>query len=210
MDHCDSSCGFCAMRLVLASSSPRRKEILRKIGFTFEVFYPSVKESLNFSDLEESLKNLARRKAKQAKKYFPESLIISADTIVLFKGRVLGKPSGEKEAFETLRMLSGQWHEVISALCLILPEGKEKTGVEKSRVKFRSLSDEEIKSYLNSGEPFDKAGAYGIQGKASLFVEKIEGCYFNVVGFPLGLFVKLLLEAGLQDLLFSALRQKSR
>lgn len=210
MDHCDSCCGLRTMRLVLASSSPRRKEILQKLGFSFEVFRPSIEEKLNPSSLEESLKELARRKALQAKEYFPESLIISADTVVVFKDRVLGKPTGEKEAFEILKLLSGQWHEVISALCLIFPEDKEKTGIEKSRVKFRFLTDEEIKNYIASGEPFDKAGAYGIQGKASLFVEKIEGCYFNVVGFPLSLFVKFLLEADLQGLLFSALRQKPR
>ena len=134
---------------------------------------------------EDAVKALASQKAEEvASRCDPDALIIAADTIVVCDGRILGKPRDEEDAFRMLRLLSGRTHEVYTGLCL-----KDKdscvTEAERTAVRFRTLSDGEIRRYIETGEPMDKAGAYGIQGKAALFVEAIEGDYYNVVGLPL-------------------------
>jgi len=175
------------MKIVLASASPRRSELLRVAGVDNFEICPAVGEEKADADLAptELVKHLSAAKAREVSaKYTDDSVIIAADTIVRADGRVLGKPHSEAEAFEMLRMLSGKTHEVYTGITLIRGD-KTVSEAEITGVKFRSLSDEEINAYIATGEPMDKAGAYGIQGKASLIVEKIDGDYFNVVGLPL-------------------------
>ncbi|HEY9060316.1 MAG TPA: Maf family protein [Pseudobacteroides sp.] len=173
--------------IILASASPRRSELLKRIGLEFKII-PSDIDEANIGNLEPAsyTVDLARKKALDiANKTNISSLIIAADTIVVKDG-ILGKPSDENEAFEMLKVLQGQWHEVITGVSVI-DSGSKKgiTDYEKTLVKMTSLSDMEIKAYIKSGEPMDKAGSYGIQGLGAMIVERIEGCYFNVVGLPL-------------------------
>lgn len=181
------------LRLILASSSPRRVELLQKLGIDFEVVPSRIDEkSVKFDDPEELCKRLALMKARDVAKR-REGIIVAADTIVVFKGEVLGKPKDEKEAKTMLRMLSGNEHVVMSGIAVIdTNSGKEIVDVVKTRVKFRKLKKEEIDSYVESGEPLDKAGAYAIQGKAASFVKEIHGCFYNVVGLPLARLVEML------------------
>ncbi len=175
-------------RLVLASASPRRMGLLKQIGLDFEVFPSSVPETWeeNTSPLEIAQK-LAREKAEAIAGGFPSGIVIGADTLVVLEGRILGKPQNPDEAFRFLRKLSGRSHDVITAVVLLDAEsGRVLADEEVTRVFFREVSDQEIHAYIASGEPMDKAGAYGIQGRGALFVKKIEGCYTNVVGLPLG------------------------
>jgi septum formation protein len=173
--------------IVLASASPRRSELLKRIGLEFEIIPANIDEA-NIRGLEPEnyTVDIAHKKAVDiANKTYKSSLIIAADTVVV-KGAIMGKPTDEKEAFEMLKALQGQWHEVITGIAVI--DSENKTSImdyEKTLVKMTSLSDVEIQAYISSGEPMDKAGAYGIQGLGAMIVERIEGCYFNVVGLPL-------------------------
>lgn len=172
--------------LVLASGSPRRAELLGLLQIPFSVSSPSFEEEPG-SDLppvEEAARN-ARGKAESVSISNPGRLVLGADTLVLIGDRALGKPSDAAEAREMLELLSGKDHEVVTGLHLISPDRRSMTQVVTSKVTFRSLSGAEIDWYIGTGEPFDKAGAYGIQGSAAPFVERIDGCYFNVVGLPL-------------------------
>lgn len=169
-------------RLILASASPRRAQLLEQIGLQFLVVKSGFLEPGIYS--EEDVEKMALAKARWVRKDFPGEFILGADTAVFNEGKALGKPRDEKEAAEMLRSLSGRVHSVITGLALI-KDNREITGREKTLVRMRPLDEEEIKAYVFSGEPMDKAGAYGIQGRGALFVEKIEGCYFNVVGLPL-------------------------
>lgn len=175
------------MKIVLASGSPRRRELLGVIGVAdFEVC-PAQGEEKTQEGLppEEIVKSLSGAKAREvAAKYDPDAVIIAADTIVYADGRVLGKPHDEHEAFSMLKALSGKAHEVYTGITLIRGDNVL-SEAECTSVEFRELSDEEINAYIATGEPMDKAGAYGIQGKASLMVSAINGDYFNVVGLPL-------------------------
>ncbi len=179
------------MKLILASASPRRAEILRDAGFKFEVKPAHVDETRfpreSASDYVSRLASTKARLVAQslvAKKR--KTLVIGADTIVVAGRNILGKPRNIADARRMLRLLSGKWHQVLTGVSIVsVPNGKELRRVEKTRVEFLRLSDEEIKSYLATGEPFDKAGAYGIQGIGGKFVRRIEGCYFNVMGLPL-------------------------
>lgn len=175
------------MKIVLASGSPRRRELLEVVGVTdFEVC-PAQGEEKTQDGLspEETVKSLSGAKAREvAAKYDGDTVIIAADTIVCNDGRILGKPQDEAEAFSMLKALSGKVHEVYTGITLIKGETIV-SGAECTKVEFRTLSDDEINAYIATGEPMDKAGAYGIQGKASLMVKKIDGDYFNVVGLPL-------------------------
>lgn len=177
------------MKLILASASPRRAALLRQAGFAFEAITPSITEELSFATPpEEQVLDLARRKANSAAEKLRQGLILAADTVVFCRGRILGKPAGTKEAREMLEFLSGKVHRVLTAIVLLdAATGKSEEAFSVTRVWFKNLSEEDIDNYIKSGEPFDKAGAYGIQGPAARFVEKIEGCYTNVVGLPLGL-----------------------
>ncbi|ASJ12926.1 Maf-like protein [Thermococcus thioreducens] len=169
--------------LVLASASPRRREILARFIDRFEVIPSRASEECNLEDPTEYALELARRKAWEVYERVGGT-VIGADTVVSIDGRILGKPRSEEEAYEMLKTLSGGVHMVITGYCIV-HEGKEISGAVVTEVKFRELDDELIWAYVRTGEPMDKAGAYGIQGKAGLFVEWIRGDYYNVVGFPL-------------------------
>jgi septum formation protein len=180
--------------IILASQSPRRYELLKMIGLKFKV-RPSHAEEINKDNLppvEYAVKN-AKIKGLSIAEKSPESLVISADTIVVYKGEILEKPSDESHAKEILKKLSGKTHEVVTGYGFTLnSKNKSVFNHEISKVTFRNLSQSEISAYINTGEPFDKAGGYGAQGAGSLLIKRIEGCFFNVVGLPLsGFFVTL-------------------
>jgi len=168
--------------LVLASASPRRQELLRAAGIDFVVRPADVDETPREGESAESyVLRLAEEKARAA--WRPGETTLGADTVVAVEGRLLGKPSDAEEAAAMLSLLSGRGHEVLTGVCLYNGE-QVRNAAERTRVEFLPLSEEEIAAYVASGEPLDKAGAYGIQGRASKFVRRIEGCYFNVVGLP--------------------------
>ena len=172
-------------KLLLASASPRRREILQNLGFEFEILPSDVDESeVMWNDPVESAKLLAEIKGIDAQKTRPRKTIIAADTIVLCEGKVMGKPEGQDEAAEMLGSLSGRMHEVVTGIALIAPPNIRIIEAESTKVYFRELGSREIQRYISTREPFDKAGAYAIQGYASAFIDRIEGDYFNVVGLP--------------------------
>ena len=171
--------------IVLASRSPRRRHLLASVGLTFQVVPAQVSETLSpLAGPDTYAKSLARRKARWVAQRVQADLIIGADTVVVAEGRILEKPGDRDHARRMLQTLAGAWHEVITGLCLITPH-REIIDSETTRVHFAPLTDREINTYLRSDEPLDKAGAYGIQGLAGLFISEIQGCYYNVVGFPL-------------------------
>lgn len=182
------------MKLVLASASPRRAELLRQVGIPFKIIKPGIEEKPDYTlPPGDMVKGLAREKALVVARKINKGVIIAADTLVLHRGEALGKPTDPEEAGRMLRRLSGDVHEVITGLTLLdTSSGKDESGISMTRVWMKALSDDDIEAYVSSGEPLDKAGAYGIQGRAALYVEKIEGCYFNVVGLPLSLFFDLM------------------
>jgi septum formation protein len=184
------------MKLILASNSPRRSELLRNAGFDFEVIPSGVDEGEATADEfpDGYAQRVARAKALHVARRAPSgSMVLGADTIVLIGGLILGKPSGPSDATRMLRLLSGQTHEVITAICLIrAPDQVAVATEERTFVTFGKLSENEIRSYVASKEPFDKAGAYAIQGLASKFVVHISGCYSNVVGLPVALLYEVL------------------
>lgn len=189
-------------KVVLASGSPRRAGLLRNIGLDFLQQAGDVDENVkNRETPGDAAIRLATAKADRASGEQRESvLVIGADTIVVLDSDIIGKPADPQEARRILRALSGRQHLVITGLCIVdTANGQHFSGLEQTRVTFRDLQDHEIEAYISSGECWDKAGAYGIQGRGSLLVESIDGCYFNVVGLPLNLLRKLLLEAG-QDI----------
>ncbi len=185
-------------KIILASASPRRQELLRQIGLEFEVkVKPGPEELPDGLPPAQAVCELAYRKANEVACSEKEGIIIAADTVVIYNNRVLGKPAGFSEAACTLRNLSGNDHLVITGLCVIdAVTGKVVKASETTRVFFRRLTEPEIQAYLNSGEPMDKAGSYGIQGLGALLVDRIEGCYFNVVGLPLTKLASVLKEFG--------------
>jgi len=179
-------------QLILASQSPRRKMLLQQIGVPFSVFPSDIKEPINMDmspdriviDLSEKKSEQVCGKLERGSKN--SHIVLAADTVVVLDGIVMGKPNNPEEAFGMLEALSGRWHEVVTGVTLIdVESAKKMTHAEKTRVKIRRLSKQTIQQYINSGEPFDKAGAYGIQGLGALLVEKLQGCYYNVVGLPL-------------------------
>jgi nucleoside triphosphate pyrophosphatase len=193
------------MRLVLASASPRRAEILRNAGIAFDVRAALIDESPREGELPgDYVRRLALEKARAVADADREersdsagTVFIGADTTVVIGGEMLGKPESEEEARRMLHRLSGCVHEVRTGLALIRrPRAWEKVVEEITRVTFGELSDEENESYVASGEPFGKAGGYAVQGIAGRYVTRIEGCYFNVVGLPLPRLYTLLREAG--------------
>jgi len=179
------------MKLLLASQSPRRIELLRNAGFDFEVVPSGIDEGLpNPGERpEDYARRVARAKAFEVAARSPfGSLVLGADTIVTINGTILGKPTGPFDATRMLRLLSGKTHEVITAICLVrAPEEIAALKHETTFVTFCELNEDTIRAYVASGEPLDKAGAYAIQGLASRFVSHISGCYFNVVGLPIAL-----------------------
>ena len=184
------------MKVILASKSPRRVEILEKIVKEFEVVQSNFDENtIDFKgDIEKYVKDLSRNKAIEVSKRLNEpSIVIAADTVVFQDGKVLEKPKNEEDAFSMLSSLSGNTHKVYSGICLINTyDDTVVTDCDCTEVKFSELNPRQIRNYINSGEPMDKAGAYGIQGLGGDFVERIEGCYYNVMGLPLNKLYKAL------------------
>jgi len=190
------------MRIILASSSPRRAEILRQAGIPFEVLATNSDESRreNESPVELVLR-LAKAKANAAaSRTSGPAIVLGADTEVVVDGQVLGKPASADDARAMLQQLSGRAHDVITGLALIrMPGNALRVEHETTRVTFAVMSDEEIADYIATGEPFDKAGAYAIQGIGGRYVARIEGCYFNVMGLPLARLYRMLRESGWKE-----------
>ena len=168
--------------IILASASPRRKEILELADLDFDIMPSDAEEITTKTEPHEVVMELASIKARDIyERSDKQSMVIGADTVVAYHGQVLGKPADEADAKRTLMMLSGQTHEVYTGVCLI-EDGEAKT--------FYEISEDEIERYIETGEPMDKAGSYGIQGKAAVFIKGIEGDYYNVVGFPIARFLQ--------------------
>jgi septum formation protein len=172
------------MGYILASASPRRKEILERVGFSFRICATDVDEIINTNlPLEEAVKEIALKKALAIKHFKEDDIIISADTIVVLDGEVFVKPKDKNEAKEILLKLSGKTHQVFTGFALV-GKGKQISECVITEVTFHQLSEKDIEEYISTGEPFDKAGAYGIQEKGCLLVKEIRGDYFNVIGLP--------------------------
>lgn len=170
-------------QLILASGSPRRRELLGLFGIPFVVRAADIDETMDPAQSPaHEVAQVSRRKAMAVERG-PEDVVIAADTIVVCQGKILGKPHSREEAVSMLRLLSGREHQVMTG-CTVLWEGGQETFTEVTALTFRPLSDEEIQRYVDSGEPMDKAGAYGIQGGAALFCPGIQGDYYNVMGLP--------------------------
>lgn len=185
-------------KIILASESPRRKEILEQTGLKFRVDASGCDETMKTAMKPEGLALfLSRKKAKSVADRHRNSIVIAADTFIVFRGRVLGKPHTGKEATRMLTELNGKGHTVITGFTVMDTDtGKEISMCAKTKVFFRKLSPEQIKSYVKSGEPLDKAGGYAIQGLGAAFVDRIEGDYYNVVGLPLSMLVGCLKKFG--------------
>jgi septum formation protein len=188
-------------KIVLASSSPRRELLLKQIGLDFIVYPSNIDEKILSEKIspKEFVLKIALEKARRVANIFNEAIIISADTIVVLDGIILGKPKDREDAINMLKRLRGKIHQVFTGIVVWeTPTNKYLVRVVKSLVKMRDYSLEEIINYVNTGEPFDKAGAYGIQGKGALLVEKIEGDYYNIVGLPLASLNLLLKKFGIK------------
>ncbi len=179
-----------AQRLILASASPRRAQLLKLVGFDFEIKPSHFNEDdVSEKDPARHVKILSMQKAKGVADRVEEGVIIGADTIVVLDEKILGKPGDEQEARAMLRRLSGRWHQVYTGFTLLQrPGDRYMSDYEVTRVHFRELSDWEIDRYVATQSPMDKAGAYGIQDQSAVFADRIEGCFYNVVGFPLSKF----------------------
>jgi septum formation protein len=190
------------MRFVLASSSPRRQELLRRAGFDFEVHAGHIAEEIQQGERpEEFARRAAREKAMHVAAVSPPgSLVLGADTVVVINGETLGKPSDFEDATRMLRLLSARTHQVHTGICLVrAPDEIVALRHETTLVTFRELDEEEIRHYVESGEPLGKAGAYAVQGLASKFVTRISGCYSNVVGLPVALLYEILKKAEIRS-----------
>ncbi len=188
------------MKWILASASPRRRELLTQVGLVFEVMVSDADENIEESlSPDELVKRLSLIKATAVKEELSakgadgDSAVIGADTVVFHKGEILGKPKDEEDAFRMLKSLCGDTHSVYTGVTVLLGD-ETITFANETKVVFDTISDEEIKRYIASKEPMDKAGAYGIQGLGGAFVTSIEGEYANVVGFPIGEFCHILRE----------------
>lgn len=180
----------------MASASPRRRFLLDLVGFEFEVVPPRVDEEEHADENPVThVLRLSEMKARSVAGDLDEGLVLGADTIVLLEDEILEKPRSEDEAFEMLSRLAGAWHVVYTGLAVVdAGTGRSAAAYETTRVRIREMSPEEIRAYIKTGEPMDKAGSYGIQGYGAAIVEAVEGCYFNVVGLPLVRLLHLLRE----------------
>lgn len=186
-------------RLILASQSPRRRELLSLTGIPFEVDAPEVDETCTLG-ARDAVLELSRRKALAAAARHPGKVILASDTLVAVDDVPLGKPADEADAFRMLSSLSGRWHQVYTGVCVISAVGDVYAEVDATDVRFGPMSDEAIRAYIATGEPMDKAGAYALQGIAGLWIEEIRGSHTNVIGLPLTLTRKLLENCGLHPL----------
>ena len=212
-------------QLILASASPRRKKLLAQIGAEFEIIPATGEEIITSIEPEETVLELSGQKAREVAEnillsdtYFVQGkenaleqkqadkgvVVLGADTVVAFQGRILGKPTGREDASRMLKMLSGNTHSVFTGVTMIvLDNGKETKSLsfyEETKVTMYPMTEEQIQAYVNTGEPMDKAGAYGIQGKGAIYFEKIVGDYPNVVGLPLGAVYQKLEKSGIEIL----------
>ena len=187
--------------IILASKSPRRQELLARLGLDFTVMTEDIDETMDPAlPLEQEILRVSAAKARAVQdRARPGDLIISADTVVCVDGRRLGKPADEADARRMLRALSGREHTVVSGLCVLRDERCETVSVSTA-LHFRPLSEREIDAYVASGEPMDKAGAYGIQGLAAIFVDRLDGDYYNVMGLPLCALAEMLKGFGVNVL----------
>ena len=183
-------------KIILASASPRRAEILAAVGWEYEKQIADIDETeLADERPEDYVQRLAREKAKAVAENYNDALVLGADTIVVIESKIIGKPKDFADARRMLEMLSGNWHEVLTGVALVkVAQGNSETKVDlqRTRVKFAELSEAEIEFLIEKGEPLDKAGAYAVQAQAALFIEQIEGDYWNVVGLPVNLVFKLM------------------
>lgn len=184
-------------RFILASASPRRKEILEKAGYSFEIIVSDADENIA-EDLspEKTVEVLAERKALSVWESNKDSVVFGCDTVVAIDGRILGKPTDDEDAFNMLKMLSGRTHTVSTGVC-ICSEDKTEVFSNTTKVEFYHLSDETIRSYIASGEGKDKAGSYGIQGYGCVLVKEIKGDYFSVMGLPVSQSSRVLADFGI-------------
>ncbi len=172
-------------KIILASASPRRKELMELAGYDFEVICADIVEVVPEEAMpQEVVMSLALQKAQAVAAEHKEAVVIGSDTVVALDGKILGKPHSEQEACEMLRSLSGRTHKVFTGVAIFCG-GKVKNFFDETDVEFYSLGDDEIKKYVATGEPTDKAGAYGIQGKGSVLVKRINGDFFSVMGLPI-------------------------
>jgi septum formation protein len=186
-----------AMRIILASSSARRKEIFKQLGVKAEIIVPTIEETILKTPVETVVCNATRKATwvSKNKKTSKRSIIIGFDTLVFLEGKILGKPKDRKDSIRMLKELSGKWHEVYTGVAVLKDEILLQD-YDKSDVKFHQLTDSQISYYVDSGQSLDKAGSYGIQDKNMSFIESIEGSFSNVIGFPLEISRNLLNESG--------------
>lgn len=189
-------------QIVLASHSPRRKELLESLGLEFLIHPSDFEEKEAHITPEELALHNAIGKAQSVMRHYKDALIIGVDTVVAFRDHFLGKPKDKEDAKRILRILSNTTHKVITAICIIdTKNGKNVSGIETTLITIDRLEESDIKAYVNSGEGADKAGGYAIQGLGALFCKRIEGDYFNVVGLPIYRLRKLLREFGIKKLI---------
>ena len=190
-------------KLILASGSPRRAEILTSVGWEFTKDVADIDESeLPDETPENYVQRLAREKAETVAQKYDQAIILGADTTVVIDGQIIGKPADLDDARRMIKLLAGNWHEVLTGVAIVTVESRKSkvedrkvfVGLQRTRVKFAEMSDEEIEFLVQFGEPLDKAGAYAVQAQAALFIEKIEGDYWNVVGLPISLVYELIMK----------------
>ncbi len=185
-------------KIILASASPRRKEIMEMAGLDFDVAVSDCEEHVSYNGPEDMVKKLSHRKAGAVadmlvNKEGEEYLVIGSDTIVYFDGEILGKPKDEEEAFRMLKSMAGKTHVVYTGVTVIeTPSMQKETFCEQTTVEFYEVSEEEIKEYIRTKEPLDKAGSYGVQGRGAFLVKRIEGDYYTVVGLPIAHLLRVL------------------
>lgn len=184
--------------MILASGSPRWKEILENFGFSLDIIIKNIDEISSEIEIENKIMDIANQKVMEVAKENQDKNVVGADTVVVIDNKILGKPKDRNEAKSMLKLLSGREHKVITAFSYVNIDNRIcYKDYDVTKVYFKELLDEEIDWYIETKEPFDKAGAYGIQEKGAFLVEKIEGDFFNVMGFPLGKFVRSLVENGI-------------
>jgi septum formation protein len=182
-------------KLMLASGSPRRAEILNSVGWEFEKDVPDIDESeLPGEPPENYVRRLAASKAELIAERHPQEIVLGADTTVVINGQIVGKPVDAVDARRMIEMLSGNWHEVLTGIA-IARERRSWVDLQRTRVKFAQMNDAEIAFLVENGDPLDKAGAYAVQAQAALFIEKIEGDYWNVVGLPVSLVYRIVMQS---------------
>jgi septum formation protein len=182
-------------KLVLASGSPRRSEIMNSVGWAFTKDVPDIDESeLDGEDPATYVQRLAKQKAEAVAQLHPGEIILAADTTVVIDDQIIGKPVDVDDARRMIRMLSGNWHEVLTGIA-VMKDSRVDVDLQRTRVKFAALHDAEVEFLVKKGDPLDKAGAYAVQAQAALFIEGIEGDYWNVVGLPISLVYRMVMKS---------------